>query len=441
LFLLFLLAGLVLFTATVLPLVPGVPPDVVGVVRMAGWILNGLVFVAALVDMSISPRLCRVAIEREVSDVMSVGARNAVKIWLTNRNPYGFKVEFHDEPPQPCVTDGLPFETELPPMRARYRVYHVEPQHRGPNAFGNVYLRCRSRFGFWEFYSARPLPLPVKVFPDIQAVHGVELLARKNRMAEAGIKLSRLRGRGNEFDRLREYRKGDEYRHIDWKATAKHEKLISREFVVERNQNILIVLDCGRSMCNELGGITHLDRALNSAIMLAYVALRQYDNVGFLAFSNRIERWVRPMRGAGSIQQIIRNVYDIAPRYEASDYALMVEELRRRFRKRSLVVLLTHAPDELHLQAISRQMRELRTTHLVLTAFLKNVPLSERMLDIPETDVDAFQISAAAEMVATQSRQLAELQSAKLLVLDVLPEQLTANLVSQYLDIKARHLL
>src|SRR5262249_1478096 len=155
-------------------------------------------------------------------------------------------------------------------------------------------------------------------------VHGIELLARRNRAAESGLKLSRLRGRGSEFDRLREYRREDEFRHIDWKATARQQTLVSREYVVERNQNILIVIDAGRSMCNELEGITHLDRALNAAIVLSYVALRQGDNVGILAFSNQVERWVRPVRGTGGIQTIIRHTYDLAPRYEASDYRLMV---------------------------------------------------------------------------------------------------------------------
>jgi len=240
---------------------------------------------------------------------------------------------------------------------------------------------------------------------------------------------------------LREYRREDEYRHIDWKATARQQKLVSREYVVERNQNILLLLDCGRSMCNELDGISHLDRALNAAIVLSYVALRQGDNVGLLACSNRVERWVRPMRGAAAVQTIIRQTYDLEPRYEATDYGLMVEQLRRRFRKRSLVVLLTHALDELHLQAIGRHLRELRSPHLVLGSFLRNVPLHNRVRDIPKTDVDAFQIAAAAEMVATQTLQIAELQHTGLLVLDTLPEHLSANLITHYLDIKARHLL
>ena len=438
---LFIAAGCVLAAPAVAAPFVDLSPATSRFIHGLGVGFNFLVFGLAVLDLVISPSLRRIEVHREMSDVMSVGARNAVRVWLTNRNRGAVTVEYQDEPPQPCATDGLPFVIALAPLKARYRVYYVEPHHRGPSRFGDLYLRCRSRLACWTFFDQRHADVSVKVYPDIQAVHGIELLARRNRLAETGLKLSRLRGRGTEFDRLREYRREDEFRHIDWKATARQRQIISREYVVERNQNILIVLDCGRSMCNELGGISHLDRALNAAIVLSYIALRQGDNVGFLAFSNRAERWVRPVRGAGAIQTIIRHTYDIQPRYEASDYSLMVEELRRRFRKRSLVVLLTHALDELHLEAISRHVRELRSPHLVLASFLRNVPLYERTQALPTTDVDAFQIAAAAEMVHTQTRQIVELSHAGLLVLDTLPEELSADLISRYLDIKARHLL
>lgn len=438
---LFIAAGTVLAAPAVAAIFVDLAPATQRGLNSLGVALNFLIFALALVDLAVSPSLRRIDVEREMSDVMSVGARNAVRIWMTNRNRSEVTVEFQDEPPKPCATDGLPFIMTLAPHKSRYRVYHLEPHHRGPTSFGSIHLRSRSRLAFWTFFDRRPTPTSVRVYPDIQAVHGIELLARKNRVAETGLKLSRLRGRGTEFDRLREYRREDEFRNIDWKATARQQQLISREYVVERNQNILIVLDCGRSMCNELGGITHLDRALNAGIVLSYIALRQGDNVGFLAFSNRAERWVRPVRGAGAIQSIIRHTYDLVPRYEVSDYGLMVEELRRRFRKRSLVVLLTHALDELHLEAICRHVRELRSPHLVLAAFLRNVPLYDRVLSVPKSDVDAFQIAAAAEMVHAQTRQIAELNHSGLLVLDTLPELLSSELISRYLDVKARHLL
>eukprot|EP00913_Durusdinium_trenchii_P008986 g8452.t1 len=374
-------------------------------------------------------------------DVMSVGARNAVHIKMRNRNRQKIVVEVHDEPPGPCTIYDLPEIASIGRNRQVTITYHAEPHHRGQNRFGTLFLRSRSRLRLWTFTDMRQSDHPVRVYPDIQAVHRVELLARQNRLAEAGVKMSRLRGRGNEFERLREYRREDEYRSIDWKATARHQELISREYVVEKNQNLLFLLDCGRSMCNETDGITHFDRALNAAILLSYVALRQGDTVGIMACSNRVERWVPPVRGTGAVQSLIRQTYELEPTYEASDYGMMAEQLRARYRKRSLIVLVTHALDEVHLANIGRHMAQMRSPHLVLGAFLRNVPLHERLDDLPATDLDAFQIAAAADMMSAQSTQIAKLEKSGLLVTDSLPENLSAELISQYLEIKARHLL
>ena len=294
---------------------------------------------------------------------------------------------------------------------------------------------------FWELTDERELPQAVKIYPDVQAVHAVELLARHNRVAEVGVRLSQLRGRGTEFDRLREYRREDEYRSIDWKATARTRQFVSREYVVERNQNVLFLLDCGRSMQSEFAGITHFDRALNAAILLSYVALRQGDTVTLLASSRRVERYVPPLRGAIAMKSLVRQTFDLEPSHHATDYQLMAEQLRLRHRKRSLVVLLTHAIDEVHLESIGQTLRTLKSPHLVLGAFLKNVPLYERMSAVPRTDLEAFQVAAAADLIGAQSRQIAEFEQHGLLVIDALPDQLSSQLISRYLDIKARHLL
>lgn len=398
-------------------------------------------FLLALVDLVITPSLLAIEVHRDVKEVLSVGTPNSVKLWFTNRGSVSLKIKVHDEPPTPCHYTDLPFEIELFPNKHQYSIYHVEPHHRGNNRFRRVFLQMKSRLKLWTIYDERDIHQNVRIYPDIKSVHGVELLARRNRLAAAGVKLSRLRGRGTDFDRLREYRREDEFRSIDWKATSRHQQLISREYVVEKNQNIIFLLDCGRSMCNADEGVTHFDRALNAAILLSYVALRQGDSVSLLACSNKVERWVPPIRGAGSIQKLIRQVYDLEPIYEASDYQLMAEQLQVRYRKRSLVVVLTHALDEVHMSHLGDAIRLMRWPHLVLGAFLRNVPLQERMHSIPETDREAFQIAAAAEIVSTQSSQIAALQQSGLLVLDTLPENLSVNLISRYLDIKARQLL
>lgn len=429
---------LVLMGLAGIPLILGIWYPILGQISV---LLTLLLLVVSLVDLAISPTPARVDVWREVGDVMSLGARNPVKIWLRNQNRLPLAVEVHDEPPLPATMEGLPFRTTLQPGRNRFVVYHTRPHQRGKNTFGRLDLRARSRLSLWTLYDERLLKFPVRIYPDIQAVFGVELLARQNRLAEAGVKLSRLQGRGSEFDRLREYRREDEYRNIDWKATARFESLISREYVVERNQNILFLLDCGRSMCNELNGITHFDRALNSVMLLSYVALRQGDTVGILACSNRVQQWVPPMRGSAAVRTLIRQTYLLEPSYEASDYGLMVEQLRHRYRKRSLVILVTHALDEVHLGAISRHMRELQNPHLVLAAFLRNVPLHQRVNALPTTDLESFQIAAAARLVATQTAQIVKLEKSGLLAVETVPEQMSAQLISRYLDIKARHLL
>lgn len=411
------------------------------VAAQAGILICLGVLLLALVDLTITPSLLALEIHREVKEVLSVGTPNSVKIWFTNRGSVPLKVFVHDEPPTPCSYTDLPFEIELIPNKHQYSIYHVEPHHRGNNRFRRIFLQMKSRLKLWTIYDERDIHQNVRIYPDIKSVHGVELLARRNRLAAAGVKLSRLRGRGTDFDRLREYRRGDEFRSIDWKATSRHQELISREYVVEKNQNIIFLIDCGRSMCNADEGVTHFDRALNAAILLSYVALRQGDTISLLACSNKVERWVPPIRGAGSIQKLIRQVYDLEPIYEASDYELMSEQLQQRYRKRSLVVVLTHALDEVHMSHLGNVIRRMRWPHLVLAALLRNVPLQQRMYSTPETDREAFQIAAAAEIVSTQTSQIAALQKSGLLILDTLPENLSVTLISRYLDIKARQLL
>lgn len=429
---------LYLFAAAMLPFALGTIWPELG---QAGVLICLLVFLFALVDLVLTPSLLTIDVHREVNEVLSVGASNSVKLWFNNRGAVPLKIHVHDEPPMPCQYTDLPFDIELLPNKHQFSIYHVEPHHRGKNRFRRVFLQMKSRFGLWTVYDERDIRQEIRIYPDIQSVRGVELLARRNRLAEAGIKMSRLRGRGTDFDRLREYRRGDEFRSIDWKATSRHQEIISREYVVEKNQNIIFLLDCGRSMCNADEGVTHFDRALNAAILLSYVALRQGDTVSLMACSNKVECWVPPIRDASSIQKLIRQVYDLEPIYEASDYQLMSEQLQLRYRKRSLVVVLTHALDEVHLEYLGNALRMMRWPHLVLSAFLRNVPLENRMNSIPESDREAFQIAAAAEIVSSQATQIAALQKSGLLVLDTLPENLSVNLISRYLDIKARQLL
>lgn len=427
-----------LFVLTLLPFLGSVFEPTL--LPLSVWMTVGIV-VLALLDVLVSPRPIRIVVERETSDVMSVGALNMVKLHLHNQNSSSVLVQVHDEPPLPGDLHELPATTRIGPRQSVTLTYHVRPHHRGRGQFGTVFLRMRSRLFLWTLSDERELPADVRIFPDIRAIHGVELLARHNRLSQAGVRLSRLQGRGTDFDRLREYRRGDEYRCIDWKATAKHREVVSREYVVEKNQNVLFVLDAGRSMCNQVDGISHFDRALNAAILMSYVALRQGDSISLLCCGKEVQRWIPTLRGAPAIQSLVRQCYDLEASYDATDYSAMVKQVRQRQRKRSLVVLLTHSLDDVHLNLIGNGLRQMRRPHLVLGAFLRNVPLDDRVNMVPTTALGAFQIAAATEMLRSQSEKLTELEHAGLMVIDSRPDQLSSQLINQYLDIKARHLL
>jgi uncharacterized protein (DUF58 family) len=407
----------------------------------AALVFNVVATLWALADYRRTPPPASIEISRAVSEVLSLGTSNLVTMRLFSRAARRVRVEVMDEPPEPGRAEGLPFQADLVPQREVEASYHLVPGRRGPHRFSFVHFRYESPHRLWTRTVRRPLVDDVRIYPDIRTVRRFDLLARRNRLSEMGLKLWRLRGREGEFERLREYRREDEMRHIDWRATAKHRKLISREYTTERNQNLVILLDCGRSMLNETEGISHLDRGLNAAIILSYIALGQGDNVALVAFSNRVERYAGPVRGKRAVQTLIRQTYDLEPRLEASDYALACEDLLKRQKKRALVLLITYALDEQHLQIIGRYLKSLTSSHLFLCVLLRDLPLLALAERVPGTDLEAYQMAAASEMLQAQERRLSGLRASGIHATEVVPNELAASIINQYLDVKARHLL
>jgi uncharacterized protein (DUF58 family) len=419
----------------------GLPPTVERLLWRFGIVANLGVLIVAIHDLWRSPGLAGLVVVREAPAVMSVGAPNRIRVWLNNRGLSELELEIQDSPPQPARVEGLPTMVPVCAGGSQEVIYQIVPLRRGAHRFGPLFVRTRSRLGLWNYQEEHGRAQEVKVFPDIQSVGRLELLLRDNRLSELGIRRSRIRDRGSEFERLREYRRGDESRAIDWKATARQRQLISREYTLEKNQTVCLVLDSGGSMCNEDDGIRHFDRALNSAMVFAYLALRQGDSVGMMVASNRLERWIRPTHGVGAIQPLVRSTYDLEASHVATDYQRVADEIRQRVRKRSLIVFLTHAMDELQLEDAVLPLRALSPPHLVLVACLRNVRLEERGRLRPQNDLEALQIGAANVFLLQQARAISEMNASGVRVIDVLPHQLTGELVSQYLEIKSRQLL
>jgi uncharacterized protein (DUF58 family) len=404
---------------------------------------DGALALAMLVDALLTGRRS-VAVEREVPQVLSVGRANPIRLHLRSSSRRRLDVAVTDDRPPEIEFDHLPARVALPARGRASVVYHLRPTRRGLVELGDHHVRYPSPLGLWRRQIRLPARDALKVYPDVTAVREYELLARKSR-EHLLVRAVPLRGGENEFERLREYLRDDEFGDIDWKATARRGRLIVREYQQERNQTVVCLLDCGRLMTAESGGLTHLDHALNAAIMLAHVAGRAGDQMGLLAFDARIRSYLAPQGGRRVAQRVAKATYDLHPSLVETDFESAFAHLAGRLRKRALVVLFTQVIDDVSAQSLLRQLRSLPARHLPLCVMFRDPDL-DRLAEPPGGVPDAragdlYVGAAAAEAVLWRERLVRDLKAGGALVLHVPPRKTTPAVINRYVQIKAQHLL
>jgi uncharacterized protein (DUF58 family) len=319
--------------------------------------------------------------------------------------------------------------------------YDFESTRRGSFALQHTHIRARSRLGLWWRYFQKPLASTVHVYPDMKQIAEYELLARTDRLSQVGVRRTRKIGQDNEFERLRDYTRDDNPRYIDWRATARRGKLTVKDFQSSQSQRVLFLIDCGRMMTNQAGGISLLDHALNAMLMLSYVTLRRGDAVGLVLFSDTIHAYVPPKSGLGHMNRLLHASFDRFPQLVESRYDLAFVQLAKNCRKRSLVVLVTSVIDEVNSLAVEQYLGHLVGRHLPLGVLLRDRQLFAAADQPDPTGKALFRAAAAAEILAWRHQVLTDLEHKGVLALDVFPEEMTAPLINAYLEAKARHLL
>jgi uncharacterized protein (DUF58 family) len=381
-----------------------------------------------------------IEIKREVPETLSLARPVQVTIEAKNRLKRRLKLRVNDALFEHAETEGLPLEMEVGSGIVRRATYRLKAMRRGTHVIGDHYVRYGSPAGFWTRQVRIPAETKLRVFPDVQAVRHYEMLARQNRDHRTS-RLVRMPGGDTEFERLRDYLPDDEFRRVDWRATARRRKLTVREFQLEKNQNIVFMIDCGRMMTAMWDDLTALDYALNAVLMLSHVAIRRGDQVGLIAFDEKVTRLMKPRAGIGASNQVIQSTFDLFPAMIESDYEAAFRALKLHVKKRTLVVFISHAIDEITARRIQVLTRDLLPQHLPLVALLKDREVESRASDVALSDEDVCIQAAAAEMLLWRDRIHREMQRAGVLVLDVLHNQLTGALVTRYLEVKARGLI
>lgn len=382
-----------------------------------------------------------VVIERQPPEVFSVGRTHPVELELRSECPRPLEIRVTDALFDGATAADLPCEVRLGPRGRASPVYHVTPNRRGAYALGEHTVRYPSPLGLWSRQVTLPARDEVHVYPDIRAVRAFELMARQDR-ALAWMRASRRRGNENEFECLREYQRDDDYRAIDWRATARRGKLIARQYQREQNQSLLFALDSGRLMTAETAGLSLFDHALNAALMLAHVAVRGGDHVGVMCFSDDVHAYAAPASGRRATHRLVAACFDQHPGLVETDFEQTFARLGRRLRKRSLVAVFTQIVDEVSADALLASVQSMHPRHLPLCVLFRDAELDALAMGGGERgDVGLYVSAAAAEHLSTRERLVRRLESAGAFVIHVEPATLTPALINRYLEIKARHLL
>ena len=402
------------------------------------WLAAGaVVLVLAALDLLRLHRLPSPQVHREVPEALALGVRREVTLRLHSARAVA--VEVFDLVPGEWQCEGLPRRMQLVPDTARTFSYTVTPLQRGAFHFEGTHVRLRSPWRLWRQRRTLPPRLQVRVFPNFVPLTRFALSSAEQASRMVGAHLKRRRGEGTDFNQMREYRVGDSLRQIDWKATSRARRLVSREYQDEKNQQMLLVIDTGRRMMASDGGLSHFDHVLNASLVVAYLALRQGDGVGLFATGGDA-RWVAPKRGMGTIEDLLRASHDLQPQPVATDYLAAATELSLRQRRRSLVMLVTNVRDE-DIEDLLAAAKLLQRRHLVCVASLREQVL-DRVLEVPvETVAEATQAGATALYLEQRAQAHEALRSHGVVVLDVTAEALPAALVERYLAVKRGGLL
>lgn len=379
------------------------------------------------------------AVKRDLATNLSVNTATNVKVALANRGSRALKFS---------ASEHLPPHWQLLTELANCRLsagqmvaleYGVKPRLRGAAAIDGIEIRVTSRTGFWQFNWLIAHRSEHKVFPNFTAISDLSGLNGSINLAQAGLKKYNIRGSGMDFMELRDYRDGDSLHQVDWRATSRFNRLISKEFQEEKNQNVIIMLDSGRRMRVQDDELSYFDHALNSLIMLAYTALKNGDNLSVQSFGSE-QRWLGHVKGAQHVSRVLNHFYDMYPESVASDYIGAANNLLQKHGKRALVLLVSCLRDEDYADLLSA-VKLLQNKHLVAVVSIAE-PIYQQ---VAQTSVDDFQqalnYSAAATLAVEIDKNVQRLKQEGVICLHCPAGQLTPSVVNTYLSVKKAGLL
>jgi len=404
------------------------------------WLLavDGVILAAAAVDWARAARPDAIQVSRTLPAALTIGAGGGEVAWrLHNPTARMVRVRLADEL-APSLQPGTRRVTvDVPAGGGATRTTAIDPVRRGRFTPGEVAVRVEGPLRLAARQHRRSVPGVLRVLPPFRSRQEAELRMRRSRLLEIGLRSAAGRGSGTEFDTLREYTVDDDVRRMDWAATARASKPIVRTYRAERNQHVLVLLDCGRVMAGQVDGVPRLEWAMDAAMMLTAVASKLGDRCGLVAFDRVVRSVVAPGGGAGQLSRVTEAMYSLEPQLVESDYHGAFAETVSRFRRRSMLVLVTELSEEAVAETLIPALPLLLTRHLVVVASVVDPAVRDWAEDPHDSTDGAYRSAAAARALQRRAVAAARLRGLGARVVDAAPGQLAARLADTYLDAKA----
>lgn len=375
---------------------------------------------------------------RMLSPRFSNGDDNPVSIRLESTYPFPLSTEVIDEVPTVFQRRDVLFKASLRSMGEATITYELRPTERGIYDFGRVRVFVMTRLGLVQRRFTCCEPQDVKVYPSYLMLRQYELLAMSNNLTEMGIKRIRRIGHNTDFEQIKDYVVGDDYRTINWRATARRHQLMVNVYQEERSQQVFSVIDKGRMMQQAFQEMSLLDYAINAALVLSYVAINKQDKAGLVTFSDHFETFVPASRQSGQMQTLQEALYAEHTQFGETDYSALLAGLSRHANRRSLLILFTSFTS---MPALRRQLpflRQLVMRHRLLVVFFEDEELRDFAQGSPVTTEQTYQRVIAEKFAYEQRLIVHTLRQYGIQALLTTPRNLSVNVINKYLEIKSR---
>ena len=379
--------------------------------------------------------------DRILAERLSNGDENPVILELGNHYPHQVYTRVIDEIPADFQIRDLSFHFRLESGEKKSHTYFLRPVKRGSYHFGRINLYASSILHFFSRRYIIEAEREVPVYPSYLQMRKYELLAISNNLLDQGIKKIRRIGHNQEFEQIKEYVRGDDYRTINWKATARKGDLMVNKYQDERSQQVYSLIDKGRLMHMPFNGLSLLDYAINASLVISNIAIRKEDKAGLIAFQHKVQLLIPASKRPGQMRLIQEGLYRQKTAWRESDFGRLYLSVRKNLNQRSLLLLFTNFES---LQSMQRQLpylRQLARQHLLVVVFFENSELQEKLQEDVRDLEEVYTHTIIEKLVYEKKLIVKELQRHGIQALLSRPEKLTVNTINKYLELKARGLI